>query len=210
MVGTILPMVYGNTHRTKYTRKPSVLVLYVIGCLTGSIATGLSLAMLGLLTQAFRPVSGGGYSIVLAIVGILALVYGCHEFELMRAPAPQLRWQVPEQWRSQFAPSVVGLFYGLGLGPGLFTAITSASFYVLVFWVIVQRNLIGGAAVFGVYGLGRVSLLVLMYARFNQNRELFKFSRELHRWKPLVHILNGLALSVVSGALIITAFIAFG
>jgi hypothetical protein len=206
MVGTVLPIVYGNTHKTGYTRRPSVLLLHVLGCIVGSLATGFLIAVLGRLAQAIVPLLRGQW-IVLTIVGMFAILYGCHELALVRLPAPQFRWQVPVKWRSRFSPPVTGLLYGLGLGPGLFTAITSASFYVMLVWVIMQPNLIHAGLVFGVYGLGRVSPLLFMCSRFSQSRELFIFSRSLHHWKPVVPVMSGMVLSVVGPALILAALV---
>ena len=53
--------------------------------------------------------------------------------------------------------------YGLGLGPGFFTAIPAASFYVLVAVVLLQADLIYAPSVFAVYGLGRIVPLVFIF-----------------------------------------------
>lgn len=87
--------------------------------------------------------------------GVLALVLGLGELEVVRVPRPEHNWQVPARWRKQFPPEVAAALYGGILGIGVLTRISFASFYVLVAWVLLSGDVRAGAMAFGVFGLAR-------------------------------------------------------
>lgn len=69
-------------------------------------------------------------------------------------PLLQSTWQVPWDWR-KLAPWQTGLLYGLGLGPGFTTRVTTTAFHVLMAGVIAFGSTVTGMALFGVYAAGR-------------------------------------------------------
>src|SRR5215210_6969856 len=121
MVGTIIPMGHGDTHRTEYTKRSAVIQIYAAGNITGAIVFGVAWGALGMLLRWGLALAEYERLLVL-MTGGLGLLYGGHELEFFRLPAPQSGWQVPEKWRAELSPGWAAFLYGAGLGPGLLTA----------------------------------------------------------------------------------------
>ena len=143
MIGTIIPTVCGNSSQHMSIRKPGLLALHGLGYVIGAIAAGAVVSMVGqfiLILFVAKPTGG----FVFKAIGIVSVLYGLHELGFLRLPAPQSRRQVPQHWRHELRPSLMVFLYGLGLGPGFFTAIPATSFYVLVAAVLLQADPIYG------------------------------------------------------------------
>ena len=209
MIGTIIPTVCGNSSQQMNISKPGLLALHGLGYVIGAIAAGAALGMVGqLIFILFAAKPTGGF--VFAAIGILSVLYGLHELGFLRLPAPQSRRQVPQHWRHELHPSLMVFLYGLGLGPGFFTAIPAASFYVLVAAVLLQADLIYGALAFAVYGLGRIAPLVFIFWTSIRSGRISNLSRAVYSWRPLVHLCNGLTLASVGAGLIVCAVTSTG
>ena len=144
MMGTIIPTVCGNY--TGSIKKSKLLAVHALGYLLGAVTAGTSVSMVGKLV--FMLISAKPTTVFLfTATGIVSLFYGAHELDFLRLPVPQSLHQVPQKWRGQRPPLMVFL-YGLGLGPGFFTAIPAASFYVMVIAVFLQADLPSGTLAF--------------------------------------------------------------
>ncbi|HEY0100630.1 MAG TPA: hypothetical protein VGB76_16915 [Pyrinomonadaceae bacterium] len=209
MVGTIIPIGYGDTHRTQYIRKPAVVLAHLAGTTVGATAFGVAVGTLGMLLKGGLALAGYEQLMIL-VTGTLALLYGGHELKIFRLPAPQSSWQVPEKWRAEMSPGWASFFYGAGLGPGLFTAIPFTTFYLILAWVLVSASPTLGALCFAVYGVGRATPVFLMFYLSEGSKQVFQLSREADLWQPVVHLFSGLALCVAGTCLIVGAFTAAG
>lgn len=204
MVGTILPVVYGER---QHQRLPKTIWVHTLGCIFGAICLGVLLGGLGAIFQPGSTSSIRGIS--LFTVGFVGLFYALRELDLARVPAPQLQLQVPHGWRV-LAPSRMAFLYGIGLGVGIATRIPVSSFYVVALWALLCGNAILGACVMFFFGLGRsIPLVWFGLRRLERLTDFRSLTRELSGWEPVVHVLNGLSLGFVSFSQI-TAGLVFG
>ena len=209
MIGTIIPTVCGNSSQHRNIGKPGLLALHGLGYVSGAMGAGAVVGMIGqfiLMLFAAKPTAG----FVFTAIGIVSVLYGLHELGFIRLPVPQSRTQVPQHWRHELRPSFMVFLYGLGLGPGFFTAIPATSFYVFVAAVLIQADLIYGALAFAVYGLGRVAPLIFIFWTSTRRGRVSNLARVVYSWKPLVHLCNGLTLASVGAGLIVCALTSTG
>jgi cytochrome c biogenesis protein CcdA len=205
MVGTILPIVYGEKQKPR-ARQNAVLWIHTGGYLAGSVIIGSLLGLLGFLLPWHRlpVVPNVG---LLVPIGTISLVYAAHELGLIKVPTPQSRWQVPQRWRTQLHPKVTALSYGLGLGSGFATAIPVTTFYVVVAWTLIVGNPLLGALGLAAFGLGRALPLLWMAWLFRISDDAFRLARVMSRWQPVMHFMNGLALSSAGSGLLIAGLV---
>lgn len=116
---------------------PNVLnwVVRVIAyTLASTVGAGLLALVLGLLGRALHTALPAiGFEWVVALLGVLSLLYALHELNILRLPNPQIGWQVPKSW--QRPSRLLGnTLYGLVLGMGIFTFIPFTGFYILLLW----------------------------------------------------------------------------
>ena len=209
MVDTIIPIGNGDTHQTHYKKRPIVVLAHAAGTITAAAAFGLAIGATGMLLKA-QLILPRHEQLLVLIIGGLALLYAGHELKLFRLPAPQSGWQVPEKWKSDLSPGWSSFLYGVGLGPGLFTAIPFTTFYLVVAWVFVTASPWFGVLCFAMYGAGRAAPILLMFYLSGEKKEAFRLSREANMWQPVVHIFSGLALCVMGTCLIVGALSAIG
>jgi hypothetical protein len=126
--------------------------VYVVASTAGGALVGLALAALG--SVVYQVVPGPTALWPVLIVGLLALLYGLHEAQLVRLPHPERAWQVPNAWMRRWPIRGTALF-GLILGTGLFTFIPFTSYYVVLAWEAGTGSLLLGTALGAAYGLLR-------------------------------------------------------
>ena len=204
MVGTIIPIGNGDTHRTQYQKRQMVVVAHAAGTTSAAAAFGFIVGVTGMLLKRTNILFENEQLLIL-LTGGMALLYAGHEFKFFRLPAPQSGWQVPERWKSELSPLWLSFLYGAGLGPGLFTAIPFTTFYLAVIWVLVTASPWFGVLCFTMYGLGRAAPILLMFYLSGEKKEAFQLLRKTGVWKPVVHILSGLALCAMGSSLIAAA-----
>ena len=208
MVGTIIPIGNGDTHVTEYKKRSSVIWVHVVGSISGAAIFGLAIGVTGMLLKGAIALPGHEQTLVL-LIGVMALSYAGHEFKFFRLPAPQSGWQVPERWKSELPAGWSSFLYGVGLGPGLFTAIPSTTFYVVIAWVLVNASPWFGVFCFLIYGAGRAAPILLMFY-LSEKKDAGELSRQASVWRPVIHILGGLALCVMGMSLIAGALSTLG
>jgi cytochrome c biogenesis protein CcdA len=201
MVTTIIPIGNGDTHQTQYRKRPAVVLVHALGTTIAAAAFGMIAGAIGMVLKA-KLVLPEHEQLLVLITGGLALLYAGHEFKFFRLPAPQSGWQVPEKWKSELSPIWSSFLYGAGLGTGLLTAIPSATFYLVLVWVLVTASPWFGLLCFTMYGIGRAAPIVLMFYLSGENKEVCRLSRQTNFWQPVVHIFSGLALCVMGTCLI--------
>lgn len=133
------------------------VVFYVMGSMLGGLLLGLlggSLAML---------LSPGAWEMpviaIVATVGALA--------DLLGTEPPSWRRQVDENWLSRYRGWVYGLGFGLQLGFGLVTIVTSASFYSLVAMMILAGSFPTALSAGLVFGITRSAVILLGRGSFD-------------------------------------------
>lgn len=201
MVGTIIPIVYGERLDGK---RMTVLWLYAIGTIAGAGSFGALLGTVGsslglerqfLETRAIALTLGAGH-----------LMLAHRDLGVIRFPLPQSRWQVPRAWLRMMPRPIAALAYGTALGVGVLTRINTSTFYAVLAWALLIGTPSLGAIVFAAFGLGRLMPVVALVAtgRNDWDRTV-RWVGLVDPWWPAAKLLNGLALAAVAGWLLAIA-----
>ena len=150
MVETISPVVHGGRNRTYWT----AMSLHVLGATLSATLFGAGLGALG-------GVVGAPYGETGLYVLAIALVYLLREALGLPIPIPSLRKQVPAWWRTFYSRNTTALLYGLGLGVGYFTYLSSGTFVVVSVAIVMSGDAVAGALVVGCFGLARSAAVAL-------------------------------------------------
>ncbi len=145
------------------------------------------------------------------IVGSMALLYSLHEFKLVSLPMPQRKKQVPADWRYRYHPHVTGWLFGGLLGLEYATFVPVATLYVVTAAAVLHGSPAYGAALLGLFGLGRAGMLwpIVLWSGRNL-RQLQLDSAHLVPVEPLIHLGNGLLQAAVGGCLLVGWALSFG
>lgn len=191
MVGTIVPIVHGE-------RDSGALPLSGWIHLAGTTLSGaMAGATLGVLGGAINPLSG---TTLIPVLGFLSAAYGAHELRLVSLPMPQFRRQVPRTW-SLLPPRMTALLYGLGLGWGFGTFITSSAFHVVALWSFLSGEAAVGAMLLGTYGFFRGAPILLLSA-VPDPEKVYGLHARITGATPLVKLLGGLVMSGLGAAVL--------
>jgi hypothetical protein len=178
MMGSITPL----GERGRGRRWGPTVGAYLVGSALGGAAAGAAAGFVGGLLQA---ATGGG---VLWIAGAAALAGAAVDAGLPRALVPSGRLpgpgrQVNEQWLSTYRGWVTGAGFGVQLGLGVATIVTTAAIYAL----LLVAALSGSPRVGGLIGLtfGVARALPLLAAwRVRSPEALLRVDARLRRWQP--------------------------
>lgn len=80
-----------------------------------------------------------------------------------RLRPPSSGWQIPREWRVA-GRCRISLVFGLALGLGVVTIVTSWTTYVILAGAMAQAGFLGGATVLGAFGLARGLPMILVAA----------------------------------------------
>jgi hypothetical protein len=202
MVGTILPIGYGEQGERKNWTLPGAIFAHSAGSILGGALTGGLLAALRYGIGSLLPDRDMG-SLDYFTVGTASLVLSANELGLIKVRLPQSHWQVPRRWSLVLSPHIASLLYGMVLGTGLATAIPIVTFYVAAAWAVLLVGPLTAVLIIAAFGVGRALPLIVMAAVVRTSEEERRLSRGLHRWQPAVHVLNGLTLAA-TGAWLLT------
>lgn len=200
MVGTILPVVYGERVRGKH---PVSIWLHTLGYVVAAGTVGGLLGVLGAALPTYIFLDDRR-SVVFIVTGLASALYSLRELNLVQVPAPQFSRQVPETWRFRFRPGVAALLYGLGLGVGFGTRVPVSTFYAVVLWATLLGSPTLGAVGMAVFGLGRALPLLCMAPLVDNGYAPARFE-SLIRLKPLVQVVNAIALGFTGSCLLSAA-----
>jgi len=196
MVGTILPIVYGERKQLPKIRRGS-LIAYVIGSLVGGAVLGIVVSLIGLMLR--LPEIGGGIAAIPLAALVFHAVLALREVGVVNVPLPQSRWQVKRAWARDLHPKGAAFLYGLILGFGVLTRIPTGLFYALLIWVASSGDVQFGALAFLLVGLGRALPVTMLARETTDGGQMFRWSNVLHRWFPIMRLVNALVLSGAAG-----------
>jgi hypothetical protein len=176
----------------------STTLVYLLASTLAAALFGAVLALLG------RPLAAGTDWPGLALVlGGAALAFGLADLGVLALPRPQRHEQVLAGWRARFAPEATAGLYGAMLGVGVLTRIAYASLYVLLTWTLLAGTILGGAIIFGVYGLMRAVPAVLLSPFLRHDEMAYQLTLRLMPWQRPLRRLTGVVL--VGMALVVFA-----
>ena len=149
MLSSITPL----GERGRGRRWGTTVTWYVAGSVVGGGVLG---GLLGLGGSAL-PAPTATHAVVLAVLCVLGALL---DARVGGARLPTLRRQVNEDWLDTYRGWVVGLGYGLQLGLGITTIVTTSTVYLTLVAALLSGSWIAGAAIGVVFGTVRALPLV--------------------------------------------------
>ncbi len=196
MLSSISPL----GERARNSRWWLTTAAYLVGSLAGGLALGALAALLG--SAVPEPVrTSPGVLVAVALLLLVGLGYDAAPGERL---VPSWRRQVDVHWLDEYRGWVMGLGFGLQLGFGLVTIITSATTYGVVLLAALSGDLGAGLAIGAVFGVVR-ALPSLLMGRVRDRSALHAvFIRVENGAKP-ARILARVALGGAAAALLVAA-----
>ncbi|MDN3712954.1 methylamine utilization protein MauF [Paracoccus cavernae] len=125
--------------------------MHGLGYAAGAVILGTLLGAIG----AIAGFTGIASTIALTVLAIIGLLYGAHQLDLVRAPYPQRRAQVPHDARNRFPKWVIGGLYGLSLGLDYLTYVQTPLLYMMTLAAVFTGNIPAAIAIIALFNLGR-------------------------------------------------------
>jgi hypothetical protein len=168
MLSSITP--FGE--RGRNNRFAVVAWFFIAGSLLGGGAVGLVAGAIGQLVVPDQPTAIG------AVIVTLALVGAALDAHIGGLRLPTITRQVDERWLQKYRGWVYGSGFGVQLGTGLATIVSSAAVYLMVVCALLTRSIVGGAVIGTVFGAVR-GASILLARRVRTPDALRQFHRRL-------------------------------
>lgn len=186
MLSSISPL----GERARHSRWWVTTSAYLVGSLAGGLALGGLAGLVGQVVPTAARTSHWSLG-VLALLCFAGLVVDLRGAQSV----PSWRRQVDERWLTAYRGWVYGLGFGVQLGFGLVTIITSTSTYAAVLLAALSGQVGAGVAIGGTFGLVRAVPALLM-ARVQDRRRLHDAFDMIERWAVSGRVVARLALGV--------------
>jgi hypothetical protein len=196
MLGSITPL--GERGRNR--RWGITVTTYVIGSVVGGMAIAGVLGWIG------AAIGLGGLSVaarlgILAAAVIVGLAFDLH---LGGLRLPTVHRQVNEDWMVRYRSWVYGLGFGVQLGLGVVTIVTTSAIYAMLLAAALSGSVAVGAVIGGVFGFVRAAI-VFTVAGVKRPEQLGKADMVLRRWDGLtrrvaVGVSGALGVALAVGA----------
>lgn len=171
MLGSITPLgERGRNSHWSLTVVAFILASTVAGGSLGAVLGGAG-GLLGL----------GGSTAALPLLAAALLVGLVLDLGLGGLRLPTVTRQVDDQWLYRYRGWVTGVGFGLQLGVGVATIVTTAFTYVTFFAAALTGSVLAGALVGGTYGAVRAAT-ILVGSRVNSPERLVRMHERLRRW----------------------------
>ena len=198
MIFVIVPLGKEASHIANWVWR---VVMYTAGTTVGAALFALLLGATGRALHILLPAVT--FQWVVALFGVLALVFALKELNILRLPLWQVGWQVPASWMRP-SRTFGNTLYGIVLGTGIFTYIPFASFYLLLMWEMAAGAASLEAAVLlgMIYGFARgvpAALGGISIMRGSYTLPVSEWLIERIGWW---HAVNGLLLLLIGGFLL--------
>lgn len=143
---------------------------YLVGSLLGGVLVGMVGGTIGYLLPA------GEWRLVAAIAaGLTGAV-----LEWRGRRPPSVHRQVDESWLTRYRGWVYGLGFGLQLGIGVVTIVTTAAVYTTVAMTVLVDSILLGTLIGGAFGLAR-GVVILSARRAEDHEQLRSLMRDLQK-----------------------------
>ena len=180
----MLSSIHPLGERSKGNRWGVTTTAHVVGSTLGGALTGLALGTAGwLIAAAGAPEE----ALVVAAIGLgaVALVFDLAGDARMRLP--RSKRQVNEDWLSTYRGWVYGFGFGVQLGAGLTTIVTSACIYLTFALAFLVADPLAGLAIGTAFGLTR-GLVILTGRRLDNAASLRGFHQRLQDYQPAARV----------------------
>lgn len=175
MLSSITPL----GERGRASRWSVTVSAYVLGSALGGTALGAALGGLGQLLPLQRPAVAAAALALLAGLAVPAVAVETGRLP----PLPTWQRQVDEDWLHRYRGWLYGFGYGVQLGVGLVTIVTSPLLYAALALAVLTGSPLGGALVGFSFGLAR-ALPVLALRRVTTAAALGAAHRRLEALAP--------------------------
>ena len=180
MMGSITPL----GERGRGRRWGPTVGAYLVGSALGGAAAGAAAGFVGGLLQAGAPAGS-----VLWIAGAAALAGAALDAGVTRALVPSGRLagprrQVNEEWLTTYRGWVTGAGFGVQLGLGVATIVTTAAIYALLLVAALSGSPWVGGLIGLTFGVAR-ALPLLAAWRVRSPEALLRVDARLRRWQPV-------------------------
>jgi len=171
MLGSITPLGERGRGSTWWV----TVTAYVVGSMLGGVALGAALGALGA-----RVMPGPSEGVRLAILGSAVAIGLALDTGLAGVRLPSVHRQVDEAWRTRYRGWVWGLGFGVQLGLGVVTIVTTSTVYATWAATAVSGGALAGAAIGATFGLAR-ALPVLGVAGVRRPDQLLRVDEAVRR-----------------------------
>ena len=195
MLSSISPL----GERARNSRWWLTTTAYLLGSLAGGLVMGGLAALLGsALPDSVR--TSPWTLVVVAVLMLVGLVFD------LRGPQslPSWRRQVSVDWLTRYRGWVYGGGFGVQLGFGLVTIITSATTYAVVLLAALTGHLGAGLAVGATFGVVR-ALPSLLLARVDDREGLHRVFIRVEQWTNPAAVIAKVALGGAAAILLAAA-----
>ncbi|GAB3075338.1 hypothetical protein [Pedococcus soli] len=196
MLSSISPL----GERARNSRWWLTTAAYLVGSLVGGLGLGALAALLG--SAVPEDVRASPWA--LGVVALLLLVGLGFDSAPGNRMVPSWRRQVDVNWLDEYRGWVMGLGFGVQLGFGLVTIITSATTYGVVLFAALSGQLGAGLAIGAVFGVVR-ALPSLLMGRVTDRAALHAVFTRVERWAKPARIIARVALGGAAAALLVAA-----
>jgi hypothetical protein len=190
--------------RSRRSRWGVTVSALILGATGGGAALGLAFGTLGSVTIARLDLTALATAVAFAaVVGVgIAVDRGVFAISI-----PTFKRQVAKEWMTEFRGWVYGLGFGIQLGVGFATIVTSAATYTAFAAAFLAQTPARGAAIGGVYGLIRGAVNLAAW-RINSPEQLLRFHHALEQQgaavaRPTVIVEAGAIAIAVVGTVVI-------
>jgi len=182
MLGSITPL----GQRGRIAGWSWTVGFYVAGSVAGGVLIGAALGAAGALLIGAAPAAtdAAGQTSALMVAAAAALAAAAADALLRGRPLPGPTRQVNEDWLHLYRGWLYGAGFGLQLGLGVATVVTTAGVYATLVIAAASGSMAAGAAIGGVFGFAR-ALPVLLAARVRSTDALLEMDAGLRRLQPL-------------------------
>lgn len=191
MVEAIVPMVHGERRGWRATAGLHVMGAALAGGLVGLASGGLG-AGLSRLGATPRWRAGG--------LAAVAAVAAAREVWAPRSRLPGRRGQVPRRWSEELGPAATGLLYGVGLGLGFATHVTTAAYWATVTASVALADPAWGSLLGALFGLVRAGAVVVLTWRLPDWDGVGRRQAQLDRSEPFMRVGTAVVLAALAGA----------
>jgi MFS family permease len=172
MLGSITPL----GERARGRRWGVTVAAFVTGSALGGVAIGSLLGALGSVAA-----SGLGVRTRLLAIGAAAGLGLILEAGSVGPRLPSVARQVNEEWMTRYREWVYGAGFGLQLGLGIVTVVSTSAVYAALLAALLTGSVAGGMMVGTTFGMAR-GATILLAARVRRSDQLGRAHALLRRW----------------------------
>ncbi len=195
----MLSSIHPLGERAKHNSFALTATSFIVGSLFGGLLVGAVAAAGAALLGTFVTPAAAAFGF--AVFAVLAAFV-----ERLGARLPSWRRQVSEDWLTTYRGWVYGAGFGVQLGAGVLTIITSAAVPLALAAALLSGTPLAAVLICGSFGLAR-GLTILSVARVNTPDDLFRFHRRLQSSAGRVRTVASSVLAITGG--IVAATISF-